>query len=244
MYVRGVKQTSDVADDVRFALAMTEAERFYTAPLGELRPDGRRGKGKGLGWSTGAFRAVDWWALDATLATKGTMYKLWLSKQASGCCGTQRMVARWDLERDGRCPDCGAVERPSHLNVCPNPERTSLLGQMADSIGRWLRDNYAHPEIAYWLPRYIKLRGTRPLSDMSGMSADMKCVARSQDLIPWKDFMEGKLSKEWFSLQRSSLVCSPSRLTIADWAKRLISQILQVSHAQWIFRNVSLHDAQ
>ena len=104
--------------------------------------------------------------------------------------------------------------------------------------------HYAHPEIAYWLPRYIKLRGTRPLSDMPGMSADIKRVARSQDLIPWKDFMEGKLSKEWFSLQRSSLVCSHSRLTIADWEKRLISQILQVSHAQWIFRNVSLHDAQ
>ena len=59
VYVRGVKQTSDVADDVRFALAMTEAERFYTAPLGVLRPNGTRDKSKGLGWSTGAFRAVD-----------------------------------------------------------------------------------------------------------------------------------------------------------------------------------------
>ena len=30
----------------------------------------------------------------------------------------------------------------------------------------------------------------------------------------------------------------------ADWGKLLISQILQMSHAQWVFRNVSLHDAQ
>ena len=127
--------------------------------------------------------------------------------------------------------------------MCSNPERTLLLTQMADSIGTWLRQNYAHPEIAYWLPRYIKLRGTRPFGNMPGMSADMRRVARSQDLISWKAFMEGKLSKEWFSLQRLSLVCSPSKLTIADWAKRLISQILQVLHAQWIFRNVSLHDA-
>ena len=76
---------------------------------------------------------------------------------------------------------------------------------------------------------------------MPGLSIDMRRVAASQDLIPWKDFMEGKLSKEWFTLQRLSLACSPSRLTIADWSKRLISQVLQVSHAQWIFRNVSLH---
>ncbi len=37
---------------------------------------------------------------------------------------------------------------------------------------------------------------------------------------------------------------SPSRLTIADWTKRLISQLLQILHAQWVFRNVSLHDAR
>ncbi len=56
--------------------------------------------------------------------------------------------------------------------------------------------------------------------------------------------MEGKISKEWFSLQHLSLVCSPSCLTIVDWSKRLISQVLQITHAQWIFRNVSLHDHQ
>ena len=54
--------------------------------------------------------------------------------------------------------------------------------------------------------------------------------------------MEGKLSKECFTLQRLSLACSPSHLTITDRSKRLISQVLQVSHAQWIFRNVSLNN--
>ena len=45
-------------------------------------------------------------------------------------------------------------------------------------------------------------------------------------------------------MQRHQLMSSPSRLTIVDWGKQLISQILQISHAQWVFRNVSLHDAQ
>ena len=55
--------------------------------------------------------------------------------------------------------------------------------------------------------------------------------------------MEGKLSKEIFLLQQHSLSCSPLRLTIADWSRHLISQVLQMSHAQWVFWNVSLHDA-
>ena len=54
--------------------------------------------------------------------------------------------------------------------------------------------------------------------------------------------MEGKVSKELLLLQHTALVGSPSRLTIKDWAKQFISQLLHISHAQWVFRNVSLHD--
>ena len=79
VYVRGVKQTSDVSKGVRFALGLVEAERFYTAPLGERDVRGRR-RGGGLGWTKEAFHAVDWWALDITLAGKGQMYKQWLAK--------------------------------------------------------------------------------------------------------------------------------------------------------------------
>ena len=72
----------------------------------------------------------------------------------------------------------------------------------------------------------------------------MQRVAESQDLIPWTSFMEGKLSEEIFKLQSSSPAASPSRLTITDWATQDISKILHISHAQWIFRNVSLHDTR
>ena len=70
----------------------------------------------------------------------------------------------------------------------------------------------------------------------------MALVARSQDLIPWKSFLEGKVSKELLRLQYSALVGSASRLTMRDWTKQFISHLLHISHAQWVFRNVSLHD--
>jgi hypothetical protein len=244
VYVRGLKQTSDVARDVRFALGKADAEKFYTAPPNPKDSKGRVKSGGGLGWSKPSFNAVAWEAFDATLEGKGQMYRLWLSKQSSGCCGTQVMVSRWDKSRDELCPDCGKRETASHLNLCSDPERTSLLHEMVASLKKWLDNNYCHPELAYWLPNYILLRGTRRLSDFPYLSPEMKRVAASQDLIPWTCFMEGKLSHEIFTLQRHSLACSPSRLTISDWAKKLISQILQISHAQWVFRNVSLHDAR
>ena len=180
--------------------------------------------------------------LDAVLDKKGQMYREWLAKQCSGFCGTQHMVSLWDSVRDGKCPDCGQEERAIHLNLCPDPDRVRLQGDMADELEGWLRKNFCHCELAYCLPRYIKLRGTRRLSEFPNLSPEMRKVAASQDLIPWTSFMEGKLSKEIFLLQNRTLVNSPSRLDISAWAKKLVSQILQMSHAQWVFRNVSLHD--
>ena len=169
------------------------------------------------------------------------MYRQWLSKQSSGFCGTQQMVAHWDPTRDGNCPDCHRPETASHLCLCPNGDRTRLLKDMTADLTTWLHNNYAHPELAYWLPKYILLRGTAQLTDFPQMSAEMATVARSQDLIPWTSFMEGKLSSEIFRLQNRSLACSPSLLTTLAWSKKLISQILHITHAQWIFRNLSLH---
>ena len=164
--------------------------------------------------------------------------------QSSGFCGSQVMVSHWDKSRDGRCPDCGQREPASHLNLCSDPDGTCLLHDMVSQLQQWLDNNYTHRELAYWIPKYILLRGTCRIGDFPYLSAEMQRVATSQDLIPWTCFMEGKLSKEIFRLQQHSLARSPSRLTIADWSKKLISQILHISHGQWVFRNVSLHDAR
>jgi len=115
---------------------------------------------------------------------------------------------------------------------------------MANQLGSWLEKNYAHAELLEWLLRYITLRGTRQFSNFLHLSPEMQRVAPSQDLIPWTSFMEGKLSKEIFLLQRHTPINSHSHLTIADWGKQLISQILHISHAQWVFCNISLHNAQ
>ena len=244
VYVNGLKQTSDVSKDARYSMGKTEARRFYTRQANPKDDKGRCAPGGGLGWSKESFDAVAWEALDSTLDKKGHMYKQWLCKQVTGFCGTQVMVSHWDKSRDGRCPDCGMRETASHLNLCSDPDRTNLLQTMVESLQEWLDNNYAHPELAYWLPKYILLRGTRTLSSFPYLSREMKKVAASQDLIPWTSFMEGRLSREIFLLQKHSLSCSPSRLTMADWSRHLISRVLQISHAQWVFRNVSLHDAR
>ena len=71
---------------------------------------------------------------------------------------------------------------------------------------------------------------------------DMRPIAAIQELILWTCFMGGEMSRDILLLQESFLASSPSPLSIADCTKHFITHLLQISHAQSVFRNVSLHD--
>ena len=53
--------------------------------------------------------------------------------------------------------------------------------------------------------------------------------------------MLGKISMHLRLIQHSHLLCSPSMLTVDDWMKKFIDQLLYIVHGQWIYRNVSKH---
>ena len=148
----------------KYSLDKSEARRFYTRPINAKDANGRRKLGGGVGLLKESFDAVAWEALDSALDKKGQMHKQWLCKQTTGLCGTEVMVNHWDKLCDENCSDCGKCETASHLNLCLDPDRTCLLHTMAEKLQTWLENNYAHPELAYWLPKYILLRGTRKLS--------------------------------------------------------------------------------
>jgi hypothetical protein len=77
---------------------------------------------------------------------------------------------------------------------------------------------------------------------MGAMSLRMKTLAQSQDKIGYHNFLEGYILIQFYEIQNFHLAMFSSFLNGADWAKQLISNILHITHSQWIFRNFSLHD--
>ena len=73
------------------------------------------------------------------------MHRQWMSKQFSSFCGTEQMVAHWDLTRDGNCMDSHRSETGSHLCLCQNRDRTCLPKDLTADLSKWLNKNYAHP---------------------------------------------------------------------------------------------------
>ena len=139
---------------------------------------------------------------------------------------------RWG---DERCPNCGRRETAAHLMICPDKSRTKLLTKNVNDLMAWMsQDDQTDPEILYWIPKYILMRGDRPLSAIGFMSPQFKALAASQDLIGWRDFTEGHVSTHFYTIQSFHLAMSSSYLNGKDWTKQFISRIPHITHSQWI----------
>ncbi len=66
--------------------------------------------------------------------------------------------------------------------------------------------------------------------------------AISQDRIGWRNFIVGMISTKLTGIQDAFLWVRGSARSSERWATGLITQLLQITHGQWIYRCVLVHD--
>ena len=71
-----------------------------------------------------------------------------------------------------------------------------------------------------------------------------KTMVRSQDSIGWRRFMEGMVCKEIRVIQSSHSSGTGLRCNTVNWGRDLVTRLLEVTHGQWLYRNVQVqvHD--
>ena len=67
-------------------------------------------------------------------------------------------------------------------------------------------------------------------------------LAESMDKIGWRRFMEGMVSKEILTIQGRAQETGKKKLPIQSWCAGLVTRLLEVTHGQWLYRNVHVHD--
>ena len=55
--------------------------------------------------------------------------------------------------------------------------------------------------------------------------------------------MEGMISKEIIPIQEDYVEMGGSMMSIDKWTQGLVTKLLEVTHGQWLYRNVHVHDA-
>ena len=131
----------------------------------------------------------------------------------------------------------------------PGQGRTLLFKDSISNLVIWMHDyNPTDPELAFWIKKYFLFCGTRSFSclvEEGGPATPLvSTAASSQDLIGWVEFLHGKVSVEFRTIQDIHCALSSCRMTGEDWMKAFVLHIIQISHLQWIFCNFTLHDKQ
>ncbi len=79
-----------------------------------------------------------------------------------------------------------------------------MLIDNADELEEWLeKDGSTDQDLAYWIPKYILMRGDKPFADMGAMSPRMMALAQREDKIGYRNFMEGHILTHFYEIQTS-----------------------------------------
>jgi hypothetical protein len=67
-------------------------------------------------------------------------------------------------------------------------------------------------------------------------------MARAQNLFGRQRFMEGMVCKEIRAIQCTHSNVTGLRCNTKCWGGELVSRLLEVTHGQWLYCNVQVHD--
>jgi hypothetical protein len=167
-------------------------------------------------------------------------FQLWACKQVMGIAGTME----WDKTIVRKCPSCMQEhDTREHLLFCCHSGRVETLQHIVDLMDDWLTEADTNPDLLDCIAEYAYSQGGRLMMEICyGLGEEYQMMARDQDVIGWRPFMEGMICKRMQEIQRTYHIHKGSRLSPEQWVQGLILKLLEATHRQWICRNIQIHD--
>lgn len=192
-----------------------------------------------------AFTQVDWSNVNIALHGVPRLFQLWACKQVHSIAGTNQRLHKQGDSRDPRCPSClEEVETCAHVLMCDEEDRVKCFQMSADNLQSWLQSVGTSDILEEYIMEFVRSRNNKSFLECVTGSRDPRVIrlARSQDKIGWRRFMEGMISKEFCRIQETHRRLSNSYISGDKWAQSLTVKLLEMSHGQWLVRNFLIHD--
>jgi len=89
----------------------------------------------------GDFNLVWWDGMERVMRYYTKMFCVFVTKQVSGCAGTNHELAKWNDDVVDKCPNCGLPgESTKHVTRCRDEGRVQLFRQSAEDVLECLHD--------------------------------------------------------------------------------------------------------
>ena len=189
------------------------------------------------------FDVIAWDAVYTGLHSVPTLFQLWACKQVWDIAGTNYLCSKWDDSLDKWCPSCRAVrETTGHVLYCNEVGRVSTLRATIGMLGQWLEEVDTSPDLRRCILEYAYGRGYKMMVECIEGKEYLWKMAECQDVIGWRRFMEGMFSVHMICIQNDYHQWSGEGLSAKVWAGQLVVRLLEITHAQWVYRNIQVHE--
>ena len=151
-----------------------------------------------------------WWGGSrAVMKEFPRMFQVFVTKQTSRFCGTNRQLSRYDPSVLNKCPSCGQNDEPSgHITRCPDPGRRQMWKHSVAEMSDWLARTVTDIPFRYMITEYLQHQGSKLMTECSPSLPHLQNLATQHDRLGWDNFVEGRISRHYLTTVKSSL---PSR---------------------------------
>ena len=189
------------------------------------------------------FDAIAWEAVYEGLHSVPQLFQLWACKQVWDIAGTNYLRSKWDESVEKWCPSCrGVKETAGHVLHCNEVGRVSTLMATIGMLGVWMEEVDTAPELSHCILEYARGRGYKRMVECINGKEHLRRMAEQQDVIGWRRFMEGMFLGHMICIQNDYHKWTGEGLPAKQWAGQLVVRLLEITHGQWVYRNIQVHD--
>jgi hypothetical protein len=189
------------------------------------------------------FDMVDWDSIHTALRRVPRMFQIWACKQVMDIAPANGNRP-WERTLCPLCPSC-AQERETcaHTLFCNHEGRVDVLMKSIDLLAAWMTEVETDPDLRDCITDYARGRGGLSMSEICrNLDRRFQLMARDQDEIGWRRFMEGMICQRMRTIQTEFSVIEGSKVTPDQWASGVVIKLLETTHGQWLYRCIQVHD--
>jgi hypothetical protein len=128
---------------------------------------------------------------------------------------------------------------------CTHAGWVNVLYATIKLLDQWMKRRAMDPNLRECIYEYAMGRGRRTMAEICsdhGYNGRYQGMARAQDAIGWRQFMEEMICKEIWAIQKTYTAFRRSWTSAEKWMGELITKLLEVTHGQWLYCNIQVHD--
>jgi hypothetical protein len=141
------------------------------------------------------------------------------------------------------CPCCSEEEDIQHIARCTHAGAAANWETSITALSAWLEQHETHPGVTHLLlARLNAWRNHHETGFPIPLIPALQTAYLDQQEIGWFNFLQGRISTYWVTIQSDYYLLLDSQRSSTTWARKLISKSWDITWHMWLHRNHILHE--